>query len=143
VTDLVDQLAQTHPERLILDMSGVIFFSAQGISALIHAQDVINAVGACTISSHLAPAYTDQDRVPVGAGRRGNRRGITVRELIVDVDQLPAHRTVVIRTIGPLTMGNRHHLSDAVVKSLTDCPATIIVDLTAAHLLDRLAAATF
>jgi anti-anti-sigma regulatory factor len=64
-------------------------------------------------------------------------------ELELEVQQLPTLGVALIRVAGPLTALNRHHLRRAVLRALTDIPSAIIVDLTKAHLVDRIAAATF
>jgi anti-anti-sigma regulatory factor len=64
-------------------------------------------------------------------------------ELSIVVDQLPDHGACVIRTAGPLTAWNRHHLRRTVLKCLTDIPTAIIVDVTGLHLVDRIAGAAF
>ena len=43
--ELLAQVAQQHPERVVLDMAGVTFFCADGLRALIQARDTIAAAG--------------------------------------------------------------------------------------------------
>jgi anti-anti-sigma regulatory factor len=64
-------------------------------------------------------------------------------ELTVDVEHLPEHGAFLVRTVGPLTSHSRHQLRRAVLKCLTECPAAVIIDLTGAYLVDRIAAAVF
>jgi anti-anti-sigma regulatory factor len=64
-------------------------------------------------------------------------------ELGLEVELHAEHGAALIHVSGPLTAWNRHHLSRAVLKALTDIPSAVIVDLSEAHLVDRVAAATF
>lgn len=45
LTELVDRIADHHPARVGIDMSGVTFFCAAGLSALLRARQTIAAVG--------------------------------------------------------------------------------------------------
>jgi anti-anti-sigma regulatory factor len=64
-------------------------------------------------------------------------------ELSIVVEQLTEHGACVVRTAGPLTAWNRHHLRRTVLKCLTDMPTAIIVDVTGVHLIDRIAGGAF
>jgi anti-anti-sigma factor len=45
ITELVTHVAKNSPSQVILDMSGVSFFCAAGLNALLHAQKTIKDVG--------------------------------------------------------------------------------------------------
>jgi anti-anti-sigma regulatory factor len=66
-----------------------------------------------------------------------------MNDLSIDVELLPEHAATVVRAAGPLTARNRHSLRRAVLKSLTDIPTAVIVDLSDVHLVDRVAGAAF
>lgn len=45
LTDLVDRVAADHPDRVVIDMAGVTFFCAAGLTALLRAHNTVSAAG--------------------------------------------------------------------------------------------------
>jgi anti-anti-sigma factor len=45
LTELVQHVAQQHPDQVVLDMAQVRFFCADGLRAVIQARDMIDAAG--------------------------------------------------------------------------------------------------
>jgi anti-anti-sigma factor len=69
LTELVDRVADDRPARVVIDMSGVTFFCAAGLGALLRARETIAGVGGRIVL--LAPsaptekilAITDTERL--------------------------------------------------------------------------------
>jgi anti-anti-sigma factor len=45
LTDCVDRIAGDRPDRVVLDLTGVSFFCADGLRALLHARDTVTGTG--------------------------------------------------------------------------------------------------
>jgi anti-sigma B factor antagonist len=69
VVGLVNRVATCHPDRVVVDMTGVTFFGAAGVAALLRARDVVCAAGgrlllrAPSRQTRWVLAITETDRV--------------------------------------------------------------------------------
>lgn len=69
LTEFVDRVAADRPARFVIDMAGVTFFCAAGLSALLRVRETVTAAGGRLVlrapsrSARLVLTITDTDRL--------------------------------------------------------------------------------